>query len=159
MRPKLLYLLNLLTILFASGGYDNGTSAGKGRWDISLTLNPFNYFNHGQSYAVIGYGVTEKFDIHMYYSKAQQGNDNYYGGLFYQFYQSKKLNLSTAIGVRKYTNEKTTHLFVPQLLYTLQLNEKVSVGGSFVEIRNQSLINKLGMSHDLFFTFKLFDFS
>ena len=87
MRLKLLYLLNFTTILFASGGYDNGISAGKGRWDISLTLNPFNYFKHGQSYVIVGYGLTERLDIHMYYSNSKNENDNYYGGLFYQVYK------------------------------------------------------------------------
>ena len=37
----------------ASGGYDQGTSAGKGNWDISLTWNAFNYFEQGQSVVLV----------------------------------------------------------------------------------------------------------
>ena len=51
-KTKLLFLF-LPIFLMASGGYDLGTSAGKGNWDISLTWNPFNYFEQGKSYVVL----------------------------------------------------------------------------------------------------------
>jgi hypothetical protein len=64
-RKKLIYLYLFFSIVFASGGYDHGTAAGKGNWDISLTWNPFNYFDQGQSYAVLGYGLTNRLVIHI----------------------------------------------------------------------------------------------
>ena len=105
MKLKLIYLIISLSILFATGGYDHGTSAGKGNLDLSLTWNPFNYFEHGQSYAVIGYGLTDRLDIHAYYSYMKEPiNSNYYGGLFYQLLNSKYFDLSTAIGIRNFTD-------------------------------------------------------
>ena len=74
--------------LNASGGYDNGTATGKGKLGLNLTWNPFNYFPKGQSFIVASYGFSEKFDIHGYYSIATSGVDNYYLGLFYQFYKN-----------------------------------------------------------------------
>ena len=50
---KLLYYISLYTILFAGSGFDHGTAAGKGNLDLSLTWNPFNYFENGQSYIMI----------------------------------------------------------------------------------------------------------
>ena len=141
----------------ASGGYDHGTSAGRGNWDISLTWNPFNYFEQGQSYVVLGYGLTKRLDIHGYYSATLKGGDNYYGGLSYQFYESKRLNLSTAVGIRKYRNETTTHLFLPQLLYTIHLSQRLSVGGSFVDIRDQNLDTRKGVAEDVFLMLNIYE--
>lgn len=157
MRPKLITIILFFSIIFGSGGYDHGTSAGKGNWDISLTWNPFNYFSQGQSYVVLGYGLTNRLDIHGYYSYTHQGNDNYYGGLSYQFYKSKRLDVSTAIGIRKYVNETTTHLFLPQLLYTINLSERLSVGGSFVDIRNQNLYTRKGVAKDVFLMVNIYE--
>jgi len=153
-KTKLLTLL-LPILLMASGGYDHGTSAGKGNWDISLTWNPFNYFEQGQSYAIFGYGLTNRLDIHGYYSYTHKGNDNYYGGFSYQFYKSKRIDLSTAIGVRKYRKESTTHIFLPQLLYTIRLNERIGIGGSLVDIRSQNLKVSKGVAKDVFLMVKL----
>ena len=103
MKLKLIYLLISFSTIFATGGYDHGTSAGKGNLDLSLTWNPFNYFEQGQSYAVIGYGLTDRLDIHAYYSYMKElKNSNYYGGLFYQLLNSKYFDLSTAIGMRAF---------------------------------------------------------
>jgi len=155
---KLIPLFLFFAILFASGGYDHGTSAGKGNWDISLTWNPFNYFEQGQSYAVFGYGLTERLDIHGYYSYTQRGNDNYYGGFSYQFYKSNRIDLSTAIGVRKYRNENTTHIFSPQLLYTVRLSDRIGVGGSFVNIKGGKIKDKSeGVAKDVFLMVKIFE--
>ena len=79
-------LILLTANLFAEGGFDNGTSAGKGNMDISITINPLNYFDQGQSYIMMGYGLTNNFDIHGYYSTSKEKVDNYYLGLFYQFF-------------------------------------------------------------------------
>jgi len=154
---KLIPLFLFFTVLFASGGYDHGTSAGKGNWDISLTWNPFNYFEQGQSYAVFGYGLTERLDIHGYYSYTHKANDNYYGGFSYQFYKSKFIDLSSAIGVRKFRNEKTTHLFIPQLLYRVILSERIGIGGSFVDIRSQKLETNEGIASDVFLMVKVYE--
>ena len=153
MNRNLISLFLFTAILFPSGGYDHGTSAGKGKWDISLTWNPFNYFKHGQSYIVFGYGLTERFDIHGYYSHSFNKNDNYYGGFSYQFYKSKYLDLSTAIGMRKYIDNSDTHFFFPQLLYSVNFNDRISLRGSFVDIKNEN--GNLGITKDIFLMINL----
>jgi hypothetical protein len=155
-KTKLLTLL-LPIFLVASGGYDHGTSAGKGNWDISLTWNPFNYFEQGQSYVVLGYGLTKQLDIHGYYSTTHNGGDNYYGGLSYQFLNTPFLDLSTAVGMRAYTDNSNLHLFLPQLLYTLKLSENIRVGGSFVDIRSQELETSKGIASDMFLIVNIYD--
>jgi hypothetical protein len=140
-KTKLL-LLFLPIVLMASGGYDHGTSAGKGNWDISLTWNPLNYFEQGQSYVVLGYGLTKRLDIHGYYSATPNGGHNYYGGLSYQFLNTPFLDLSTAVGMRAYRNIRNLHLFLPQLLYTMKLSDRIRIGGSLVDIRSVSLFDK-----------------
>ena len=97
---KLIYLALFHTLLFSAGGYDHGTSAGKGNLDLSLTWNPFNFIKDGQSYLILGYGLTDRIDFHLYYSSSKNTSDNYYFGLFYQFYKSKRLDLATAAGIR-----------------------------------------------------------
>ncbi|MBT5775905.1 MAG: hypothetical protein HOH90_00915, partial [Candidatus Marinimicrobia bacterium] len=168
-KTKLLTLL-LPILLMASGGYDHGTSAGKGNWDISLTWNPFNYFEQGQSYIVLGYGLTKRLDIHGYYSATHNGGNNYYGGLSYQFLNTPFLDLSTAVGMRAYTDNSNIHLFFPQLLYTVKLSKRIGVGGSFVDVRSASLFDnstrdkdtstgsvqrKFGVAKDVFLMVKL----
>jgi len=152
---KLLSLL-LPIFLMASGGYDHGTSAGKGNWDISLTWNPFNYFEQGQSYVVLGYGLTKRLDIHGYYSSTNIGGDNYYGGFYYQFLDTPSLDLSTAIGMRAYRYNSELHLFLPQLLYTVKLSDRIRVGGSFVNIRSQKLKTSKGISSDVFLMLNIY---
>jgi len=122
------------TALYASGGYDHGTSTGKGLLELDFTWNPFDYFKQGQSYVVLGYGLTEKLDFHGYYSLHREGFQTYYGGLFYQFLRSNKLDLATAAGMRINKENKNSDLFLPQLLYTIKLKNGYSVGGSFVNI-------------------------
>ena len=144
---------------FASGGYDNGTSNGKNVFAIDITWNPFNYFENGQSYIVLSYGLTEKVDIHGYYSRPVDYDDNYYYGIFYQFYKQKLIDLSTAIGLRKYRSKPTSHLFAPQLLYTLNIYNQFRIGGSLVTIRN---IDKnyeiIGTSVDISIIIPIFSF-
>ena len=150
MNSKLINIILLSTFLFASasasasasGGYDHGSSAGKGNWDISLTWNPFNYFEQGQSYVVLGYGLTKRLDIHGYYSVMLNGSDNYYGGLSYHFLKIPFLDLSTAVGLRAYADNRNLHLFLPQLLFTVKLSDRVHIGGSLVNIRGVSLLDK-----------------
>ena len=131
------------SIVIASGGYDNGTATGKGKIGLDLTWNPFNYFPGGQSYVVLSYGFTDKFDFHSYYSHPVKGPDNYYLGLFYQFYKNKHLNLATAVGIRQYRSKSHRHLFAPQLLYTLYLFKGLRLGGSLVALRDIDRNTKL----------------
>jgi len=157
MRLKLITIILSISIIFGSGGYDHGTAAGKGKWDISFTWNPFNYFDQGQSYVVLGYGITNRLDIHGYYSYTHKANDNYYGGFSYQFFKSKRLDLSTAIGIRKYVDKTATHLFFPQLLYTIHLSKRLGVGGSFVDIRYQNLNTSKGVAQDVFLMVNIYE--
>ena len=99
-------------------------------------------FEQGQSYVVLGYGLTDKLDIHGYYSIHTEGFHTYYAGLFYQFLRSEKMDLATAVGMRINRENKNSDLFLPQLLYTIKLKDGYSVGGSFVNIMsdlNQSV--------------------
>ena len=158
MNTKLINLILFTTTVFGSGGYDHGTSAGKGNLDLSLTWNLFNYFDQGQSYAILGYGLTKRMDIQAYYSSTKEDDNNYYSGLFYQFLDTKRLDLATAIGVRAYSKNSDIHFFFPQLLYTIHLTEKTRLGGSFVDIRkSESKITRKGTALDIFFIREIYD--
>ena len=145
------------SIVIASGGYDNGTATGKGKLGLDLTWNPFNYFPEGQSYIVASYGFSEKFDVHGYYSIPMSGSDNYYLGLFYQFYKNKYMDLATAAGFRQYWPKSHRHLFAPQLLYTLYVFKGLRLGGSLVALRDIDRNNKLlGTTVDIALIIPLF---
>ena len=142
MKQYLIILSLAVVPLFPSGGYDHGTSTGKGLLELDFTWNPFNIFEQGQSYVVLGFGLTDRLDIHGYYSIHTEGFHTYYAGLFYQFLRSEKVDLSTAAGIRINRENKNSNLFLPQLLYTIKLKNGYSVGGSFVNIMsdlNQSV--------------------
>jgi hypothetical protein len=138
-----LIILSLAVVpLFPSGGYDHGTSTGKSLLELDFTWNPFNFFEQGQSYVVLGYGLTDRLDIHGYYSIHTEGFHTYYAGLFYQFLRSEKVDLATAAGLRINRENKNSDLFLPQLLYTIKLKDGYSLGGSIVNIMgdvNQSV--------------------
>jgi hypothetical protein len=140
MKIKILLLL-LPICLTASGGYDNGTAAGKGQFQIDLTWNPFDWINFGQTYIVMSYGLSHRFDIHGYVSHHTGGYETWYGGVFYQFLKTKRMDLATAVGVRRQFDENWIHLFAPQLLYTIHLNDRLNLGGSVVNIM-ESLVDK-----------------
>ena len=146
--------------LFSSGAYDNGTSTGKGKLQIDLTWNPFNYFKNGQSYVVLGYGLTNKLDLHGYYSdhgNYNNGVNSYYYGIFYQIHGSKHLDLSTAIGKRKMADLDYNHIFFPQILYNIKLNKGYTIGGSMVNVVSESYsINRKTNSSWLTFDIALF---
>ncbi len=120
--------------LFSSGGYDHGTSTGKGQLELDFTWNPFDLIEFGQTYIVIGYGLTNHLDIHGYYAHQTDHQDNYYYGLFYQFIDSKYLDLASAIGRRHYTVSDVDDLFFPQILYNIKFSKLLTVGGAFVNI-------------------------
>ena len=142
MKQYLIILSLAVVPLFPSGGYDHGTSTGKSLLELDFTWNPFNIFEQGQSYVVLGYGFTDRFDIHGYYSIHTEGFHSYYAGLFFQFLKLEKIDLATAVGMRINRGNKNSDLFLPQLLYTIKLKGGYSVGGSFVNIMsdlNQSV--------------------
>ena len=149
-----------------SGAYDNGSSVGQGKLELDLTWNPFNYFDHGQNYVVAGYGITNRIDLHGYFcdhGKYKDGVNSYYFGLFYQFLDTKYLDLATAIGKRKMMDLNYSHIFFPQLLYNVKLAKGFTIGGSIVNVRKldkfiftKSNNNWLAFDTGLFIPFKKF---
>jgi len=122
-------------LIFSSGGYDHGTSTGKGLLELDLTWNPFDLIEFGQSYIVVGYGLTDNLDVHGYYAHQIDKEDNYYYGLFYQFIDTKYLDLATAIGRRHYKISDIEDLFFPQLLFNFKVSKNFTIGGAFVNIQ------------------------
>ena len=141
MIKKIIIIVLFLNKIFASGAFDHGTSTGKNLFEIDLTWNPFNYFKNGQSYIVVGYGLTEKIDFHGYYSVHQENFSSLYYGLFFQFHESNTLDLATAVGLRKNLNTKYSNVFFPQLLFNIKLKNQINIGGSFVNILGHKKIN------------------
>lgn len=121
--------------IFSSGGYDHGTSTGKGQLELDFTWNPFDIIEFGQTYIVIGYGLTDHLDLHGYYAQQTDKDDNYYYGLFYQFVDTRYLDLATAIGRRQYTVSDVKDLFFPQLLFNIKFSKDLTVGGAFINIQ------------------------
>lgn len=142
-----LILLFFINIIFCSGGFDHGTSTGEKKLQIDLTWNPFNVFKNGQSYIVLGYGITDELDFHAYYcdhGNYNNGVDSYYFGIFYQFLDSKFIDLATAFGRRKMTDLSYGHFFFPQLLFNIKIKNNYSIGGSIINIKidNKNLIKE-----------------
>ena len=135
LKNVIIIILILVVSGFSSGGYDHGTSTGKGQLELDLTWNPFNLIEFGQTYIVIGYGLTNHLDIHGYYAHQTDKDDNYYYGLYYQFVDTKYLDLATAIGRRQYTVSDVKDLFFPQLLFNIKFSKNLTVGGAFVNIQ------------------------
>ena len=144
-------LLFTIKLVMCSGGYDHGSTVGKGRTQIDITINPFNIFDFGQNYVVISYGLYEDLDFHSYFSNTSTSNQ-IYTGLMYRFYSKKYLDLSTAIGCRFFVNR--LDIFLPQLLYTIKLN-KFYFGGSLVRVNDLTNKNLLGTSFDISFFYPI----
>lgn len=155
MKIKILLIL-LPLCLIASGGFDNGTATGKGQFQFDLTWNPFGRFDFGQTYIVISYGLSNRFDVHGYISYHNEGYQTWYGGIFYQFLKTKKVDLATAVGIRRRSDKNWKHIFAPQLLYTVHLNDRLYLGGSVVEVRSQNPKPKFSPAIDIamFYKFK-----
>jgi len=139
-RISLIFLLSI-SIALSSGGFDHGTSTGKNKIQIDLTWNPFNYFKYGQSYIVLGFGITDNLDIHSYFSDHGQyhkGVNSYYYGLYYQFLETKYLDLSTAIGKRKMDDLNYYHIFFPQFFYNIKIKKGYTVGGCIVNVKKEN---------------------
>ena len=152
---KLISFFLFFSVLFGSGGFDNGTATGRGKFQLDLTWNPFDKIEFGQTYGVISYGITDRFDLHGYISRHAGPYYTWYGGLFYQFYNSNKINLGTAIGIRKRFDESLTHLFSPQMLYTVKIKEKISIGGSIVNVYNYNSKKNFGPTLDISLGYRL----
>ena len=52
------------------------------------------------------------------------------------------MDLATAVGVRRRFDENWTHIFAPQLLYTIHLNDRLNLGGSVVNIKEKKIKDK-----------------
>jgi len=143
--------------LLSSGGYDHGTSTGKGQLELDFTWNPFDLLEFGQTYVVFGFGLTDRLDLHCYYSHQTDHQDNYYYGLFYQFMDFKYLDLASAIGKRHYTVSKIDDLFFPQLLFNIKFSKLLSLGGAFVNIQRitNSSLEPRGLAMDIALHFPL----
>ncbi len=154
---SLFLVIFLITILFesinASGAYDKGTSAGKGNFEINLTLNPYGIISYGQDYIILNYGLSDYIDIVSYYSSHNNGTKSAYWGLFYQFIDNNLIDLGTAFGSRKTFNKQYGYdLFFPQLLYNFKLPKDYTIGGSIVSVygKEEKYVNR-GYSVDITF--------
>ena len=134
--------------VFASGAYDKGSATGKGRFEISITINPLGIVPYGQNYSVLSYGINNKLDLVTYYSSHQNGTKSQYLGAFYQFYDSKKLDLATALGIR-HKNQGKLDIFAPQLLYNYHFSDDYSIGGSVVGVIENETFNNEGTAIDI----------
>ncbi len=144
-----LIIIISFNMLLGSGAYDNGTSTGKGKVQVDVTWNPFNYFKNGQTYMVISYGINDKIDLQFYYAdhgNYNNGIDSYYFGILYQFVENKYIDLATAIGSRKMLDLPSNHIFFPQLLYNIKIYKDYTVGGSIVNIKKND--NKIFKKND-----------
>ena len=132
------YFFVAVVPIYSSGGFNNGTSTGKGHLELDFTWNPFNLIKSGESYIVINYGLTNHLDFHGYLTDhPNHNNENYYYGLLYQFADTKYLDLATAIGIRQNTKlKRPNQLFFPQLLYNIKFYKDFAVGGAFINMQN-----------------------
>ena len=148
-------ILFISAIIYCSGGYDHGLSAGKGNLDLDITWNPFQTIDFGQSYVVWGYGLSRDIDFHGYYSTGSSNNPQIYSGLMMQFFSGESLDLSTAIGLRKFIKESTSHIFFPQLLYYYRLTKNLNMGGSFVNLNGISPSKKIPITIDTIILYRI----
>jgi hypothetical protein len=154
-QKNLISFLLYFSLLFGSGGFDNGTATGKGKFQLDLTWNPYNKIKFGQTYGVLSFGLTDRIDFHGYLSKDSKHHLTWYSGIFYQFYKTDKIDLATAIGLRKQLEESWTHIFSPQLLYTVRIVDKLSISGSLVNVYNYSSQKNYGIAFDLGLNYKI----
>jgi len=153
LKPLIAYLF-LISVNYASGGFLNGTAVGKGKFRLDITINPFDQIKYGQSYFVLGYGITDKFNITSYVSRHPGHYYTAYIGGLYQFINTNRIDLSTGFGLRKRQTKDWTHIFFPQLLYTYKLNDRFSIMGSLVSINDYQKDKNFGFSNDIGFTYQ-----
>ena len=157
-RYSAIFLFLFVPMIWASGGYDNGTSTGKGKLQLDFTWNPLDLIQHGQTYTVVSYGMTDQLDLHGFLSHHTRGFETWYMGIFYQFLNHKLLDLATAIGIRRRFDEDWTHLFFPQMLYTIHVSEYIYFGGSLVNLIEGRLWNNvksIGVALDFAIFYKI----
>jgi len=143
-----LFFILLSTISQASGAYDKGTATGKGKFELSITINPFGIIPYGQNYTVLSYGLSNKIDLVGYYSLHKNNIKSQYFGVFYQFFDSKRIDLATAFGVR-HKSEGIFDFFSPQLLYNYKINYDYSIGGSLVKVIDFDNLKNKGNAIDV----------
>lgn len=141
------FILSFNTSAYASSGYDNGSSAGKGALDLDFTLNPGDIIDNGQSYVVSGYGITKKIDFHGYLAHEAEGVKQVYYGLMYNFISNDILDASTALGLRH--REDEAHVIFSQLLYTIKLPNDFDIIGNSVVVFNSDDNTGLGVTFDI----------
>ncbi len=154
-QSSIIFFVLFISMVWASGGYDHGTATGKGKFQIDLTWNPQDRIKYGQTYAVIGFGITNRLDLHGYVAHHTEGFETWYVGFFYQFLDQKRLDLATAVGIRRRFDENWTHMFFPQLLYTIYASENIYLGGSFVNLMDR-MVWKNGKSIGVAIDFAIF---
>ena len=154
-RLSIIFFVLFISMVWASGAYDHGTSTGKGKLQIDLTWNPQDRIKYGQTYAVIGFGITDRLDLHGYLAHHTSGFETWYAGVFYQFLDQKLFDLATAVGIRRRFDENWTHLFFPQFLYTIHASENIYVGGSLVNLMD-GMVWKNGKSIGVAIDFAIF---
>ncbi|MEE2858195.1 MAG: hypothetical protein VX820_00580 [Candidatus Neomarinimicrobiota bacterium] len=132
--------------MMGSGGFDHGTTVGKNKLQMDLTLNPFDVIDFGQTYVVVSFGLEDDFDLHGYFSHHANGTNQFYYGGMSRFMEKKYLDLSTAIGVRH--TDFRIDIFFPQILYTIKMN-KFNIGGSFVNVAILRSFENLGTTFDI----------
>ena len=154
-KNRLILNLNTIMILaifsgkvLASGAYDKGSSTGKGRFEFSVTINPLGVVPYGQNYVVFSYGLGNRFDVVGYYSSHKNGTQSQYIGSLYQFFESEKLDLATAIGFR-HKNSGKWDIFSPQILYNYKLTKNYSFGGSLVKVIELDKMEDKGNALDI----------
>ena len=96
----------------------------------------------------MSYGINNKMDFHGYLSNHIGNYNTYYAGVLYQFFNNNKLKLSSAIGFRKRLDSDWTHLFLPQLLYTVNINKQIYFGGSIVNVLEHNFNKNYGTALD-----------
>lgn len=147
MKKLLLFSLLSLHILYATGGYDNGSPVGDGKLELDFTLNPGDIIDYGQSYITWNYGLSDTSSFHGYASHEANGVNQLYYGVKYTFFQNDSWDFSTALGFRN--REDEIHIYLPQLLYTYKLANNYDIGGSILNVYDLSDAENLGVTYDI----------
>ena len=64
--------------------------------------------------------------------------------------------MASALGIRgRFDSPSLQHIFAPQLLYTILITDRISIGGSFVNVYDKPEQNNYGFAKDVSFSYKL----
>ena len=146
----ILLIFSLNSLLFATGGYDNGSAVGKGNLQLDFTLNPADIVPYGQSYITWNYGLSDSIAFHGYASHEANGVNQIYYGIKYTFFENDSWDLSTAAGIRQH-ELSGAYLYLPQLLYTYKLPKGYDIGGSIVSVYHLRSSSFYGITSDIAF--------